>query len=242
MINQGCGLSVEHIEHGFISATLNPDVGVLKSLILQNAVIVKLQEADLPESEKLVQYHIQCEEEEKFVLINALFKLNLIRRRTIIFVHSVDRCYKLKLFLEQFGIRSCILNSELPITTRCSVVDQFNRGLYDIIIASDERCAEDASQRKKSKKRNPDSEYNVSRGIDFQNVSNVINFDFPDTVTSYIHRVGRTARGHEDAEGTALSLISIKEQKKFAALKESLGDGSSFRPYQFRMEELDAFR
>jgi len=37
-----------------------------------------------------------------------------------------------------------------------------------------------------------DKESGVSRGIDFQNVSNIVNFDFPPDVNSYIHRVGRS--------------------------------------------------
>ncbi len=36
----------------------------------------------------------------------------------MIFVNSIDRCYRLKLFLEQFSIPSCVLNSELPVNSR----------------------------------------------------------------------------------------------------------------------------
>jgi len=41
-------------------------------------------------------------------------------------------------------------------------------------------------------KKKKDTEAGVSRGIDFQNVSNIVNFDFPPDVNSYIHRVGRS--------------------------------------------------
>ena len=67
-----------------------------------------------------------------------MVKLELIKGKAIIFVSDVDRCYRLKLFFEQFGIRSCLLNSELPVNCRIHAVEEFNRGVYNIIIASDE--------------------------------------------------------------------------------------------------------
>ena len=67
-----------------------------------------------------------------------MFKLKLIKGKCIIFVGSIDRCYRLKLFFEQFGIKSCLLNSELPVNSRLHVVEEFNKNIYDIILASDE--------------------------------------------------------------------------------------------------------
>jgi ATP-dependent RNA helicase DDX56/DBP9 len=80
----------------------------------------------------------RCAEDEKFLLVYVIFKLKLIKGKCIIFVGDIDRCYRLKLYLEQFGTKSCILNSELPVNSRIHVVEEFNKGIYDIIIASDE--------------------------------------------------------------------------------------------------------
>merc|ERR1711981_198774 len=252
------------------SATLSSGAVKLKELVLRRPVTLNLEEDSLPEDSQLTQYQIRIEEEDKFVLIYALFKLKLVHGKTIVFVNSVDRCYKLKLYLEQFAIPVCVLNSELPNVTRCHIVSQFNKGLYDVVVASDEtfldtvpQTGNDANKDNRHKvdkdkansKRDKDQESGASRGIDFQFVSNVINFDFPRDVDSYIHRVGRTARG--TAKGTALSLVSMKEMDRVAKVEENLrrskvarssitNDSSEketvFKPYRFRMEELDGFR
>ena len=83
-----------------------------------------------------------------------ILKLHLIKGKCILFVNDVDRCYRLKLFLEQFSIKSCVLNSELPLNSRqisflvfrtsthlsyrYHTVQEFNKGVYDYIIATDE--------------------------------------------------------------------------------------------------------
>ncbi|KAF8561675.1 hypothetical protein P879_08449 [Paragonimus westermani] len=144
--------------------------------------------------------------------------------------------------------------------SRCHAIDQFNRGVYDYLLATDECQPEEkvqsSSGSKCSKRR--DKEYGVSRGIDFQMVSNVINFDFPLTPTFYVHRVGRTARA--DQMGTALSFVNRTEEKLLTAVEALLNPAglaasgsqasdvsdtkasSIFRPYQFRLSEVDGFR
>lgn len=55
-----------------------------------------------------------------------------------LFLCSCYFCCRLKLFLEQFEISTCILNSELPAVSRIHALSQFNDGKYDIVITSDE--------------------------------------------------------------------------------------------------------
>ncbi|XP_068128461.1 probable ATP-dependent RNA helicase DDX56 [Hyperolius riggenbachi] len=236
-----------------MSATFNSDVQALKELVLHNPVTLKLEESQLPDSSQLTQYQIQCEEEDKFLLLYTLLKLSLIRGKTIIFVNDVDRSYRLKLFLEQFSIPACVLNSELPVQSRCHIIAQFNQGFYDYIIATDEQALSEPGGkgkkppgRKKGGKgeKGQDSEYGVSRGIDFHNVSTVVNFDFPQSVDSYIHRAGRTARANNP--GVVLTFVAHTELSLLAEIEEALGGANTedcvLRPYRFRMEEVEGFR
>ncbi|RSL40321.1 ATP-dependent RNA helicase DBP9 [Fusarium sp. AF-6] len=219
-----------------MSATLTDEVDTLKGIFRRDPTLLDLKEKEA-EGEGITQFVAKCGEDEKFLLAYVIFKLRLIKGKCIIFVSDIDRCYRLKLFFEQFGIRSCILNSELPLNSRVHVVEEFNRNVYDIIIAADEKNdmlgddeaaegegdeakekategdddaeAETKRPKKKAKKSKGDKEYGVSRGVDFKKVSAVINFDLPTTASSYTHRIGRTARAGQT--GMALSFVVPKE-------------------------------
>eukprot|EP00112_Aurelia_sp_Birch-Aquarium-sp1_P011103 Seg2341.2 transcript_id=Seg2341.2/GoldUCD/mRNA.D3Y31 product="putative ATP-dependent RNA helicase DDX56" protein_id=Seg2341.2/GoldUCD/D3Y31 len=235
-----------------LSATMSDDVKSLKKKFLTDPVILKIDDSDLPEESQLSQFLIKCETNDKFLLLVALLKLNLIRGKTLVFVNDIERCYKVKLFLEQFAISSCVLNSELPQNSRLHIVEQFNKGIYDIVIATDEAIeikgegkVEEVKSDKKTKKKKADKEYGVSRGIDFQDVENVLNFDFPCSPDAYIHRVGRTARGTNS--GTALSLVTMKDETGLQDVNKKLsasptGAESVLKPYKFKMDEIEGFR
>ncbi|KAG9086168.1 ATP-dependent DNA/RNA helicase [Ceratobasidium sp. UAMH 11750] len=120
-----------------MSATMTKDVETLKGIALRNPAILKLEE-DKDEAANLAQYAVRCSEVDKFLLTYVILKLKLVKGKCLIFVNDVDRGYRLKLFLEQFSIKSCVLNSELPLNTRFHIVQEFNKGVYDYIIATDE--------------------------------------------------------------------------------------------------------
>ena len=61
----------------------------------------------------------------------------------------------------------------------------------------------------------------LSTGIDIDNIDLVVNFDVPHEGEDYVHRIGRTARAQ--ADGTAYTLVSTKEQRKFSAIEKLLG-------------------
>ncbi|RMZ03085.1 hypothetical protein D0862_05789 [Hortaea werneckii] len=124
-----------------MSATLRTEIDALTALFFPDAskpTILDLSAEEAAEKPTLAQYTVRTAEADKFLLIYTIFKLQLIKGKVIIFVADIDRCYRVKLFLEQFGIRSCVLNSELPVNSRLHAVEEFNKGVYDIIIAADE--------------------------------------------------------------------------------------------------------
>jgi len=61
----------------------------------------------------------------------------------------------------------------------------------------------------------------LSRGIDVEGVSLVLNYDAPPDPEDYIHRIGRTARASKT--GTAITFINPADQKKFSRIEDLMG-------------------
>ncbi len=213
-----------------MSATLSEDVEELQKLVLHNPAVVDISDAEHGTASRLAQYYIRVPEQDKHLLLYTLLKLKVIPGKALIFVNDVEGCFKLKLFLDQFGIAAAALDSQLPHNSRVSIVEAFNKGVFDYLIATDESTVEvtkgadaandddedaddgdadedDGGSKKRKKKQSrgnqkrkrngaAGADYNAARGLDFQRVSAVVNFDLPCSaqgqgdVAAYTHRIG----------------------------------------------------
>ncbi|KAI4383449.1 hypothetical protein MLD38_009284 [Melastoma candidum] len=222
-----------------MSATTSADVDKLKRLILHNPYILTLPEvANVKDDiipKNVQQFWISCPGRDKLLYVLVLLKLELVQKKVLIFTNSIDTSYRLRLFIEKFGIRSAVLNAELPQNSRLHIIEQFNAGLFDYLIATDDGAVRDKElangqkgESKKSRKHAKsklDKEFGVVRGIDFKNVNTVINLDMPPSVAGYVHRIGRTGRAY--SSGSSVSLVSSEEMNVFEEIKSFLGENEN---------------
>ncbi|KAI8929442.1 P-loop containing nucleoside triphosphate hydrolase protein [Entophlyctis helioformis] len=117
------------------------------------------------------------QEEGKLIAIRQLIQEGM-RPPVLIFVQSIDRAKELFHELVYDGINVDVIHSERTQAQRDAIVQNFRRGKIWVLIATEL----------------------MARGIDFKGVNLVINYDFPQTIQSYVHRIGRTGRAGRQGE------------------------------------------
>ncbi|WZZ46948.1 hypothetical protein YC2023_043207 [Brassica napus] len=199
---------------------MSSDVEKLKKLFLHNPVVLTLQEGadkEEPVPSNVQQFWISCSAQDKLLHILALLKLEVVQKKILIFINTIDMGFKLKLFLEKFGIKTAILNGELPQNSRLHILEQFNAGLFDYLIATDDNSQQTKAKEEAKDEDNKEKTKNKKR---FKKVHTVINYDMPQSVTGYIHRIGRAGRAY--SSGSSVSLVSPDEMEGFEEIKSFL--------------------
>jgi superfamily II DNA/RNA helicase len=179
------------------SATMPPKIRTLAESIMKNPQEIEIAISKPPES--IMQTAYICYEAQKMRILEKHFKESN-PKRVLIFSSSKQKVKDLASALKRMNINVTDMHSDLEQSNREQVMKDFRNGHIDVLVATDV----------------------VSRGIDINDISIVINYDIPKDPDDYVHRIGRTARG-TDGHGLAITLVSEKEQFNFRAIETFLG-------------------
>lgn len=178
------------------SATMPPKIKSMAKNILQEPVEISIAMSKPPE--KIVQQAYMVYDEQKIPLIQHMLQEKQYRS-VLIFCSSKLSVKQLTRELQRKGIKAGEIHSDLEQDNREEILIQYKSGRLPVLVATDI----------------------LSRGIDIDNIDLVINFDVPHDGEDYVHRIGRTARAA--AEGSAYTLVSVKDQRKFHSIEKLIG-------------------
>ena len=117
----------------------------------------------------------------------------------LIFTRTKHRAKRVAQQLEKAGYKAASLQGNLSQNRRQAALDGFRDGSFQILVATDI----------------------AARGIDVSSISHVINYDIPDTVDAYTHRIGRTGRAAKT--GDAFTLITREDEPMVRSIERVLG-------------------
>ena len=92
---------------------------------------------------QLVAHYIaQTPFEDRYLYLYVMLKLRVTRGRTIIYTSSIHNCYKIKIFLEAFSLRSAVIDDTQPLKTRVDTLSVFTKDFFGILILTNHNLIE----------------------------------------------------------------------------------------------------
>jgi ATP-dependent RNA helicase RhlE len=180
----------------FFSATMPTDIRELADRILDDPVTVQIGMIAPAKTVSHALYPVP-KKLKKTLLFSTLEQE--ATGRVLIFTRTKYRARNLARDLERQNYRVAALQGNMSQGQRQRAIDGFRGGKYDILVATDI----------------------AARGIDVSDISHVINFDMPDTVDAYTHRIGRT--GRIEKTGEAFTFAEPEDEAMVRQIEEVLG-------------------
>jgi ATP-dependent RNA helicase RhlE len=206
------------------SATMPPRIRALADKILKNPQTVNI--AISKPAEGILQQAFVVHEPQKIDLLKHIIKTDG-HSSVLIFASTKENVKKLDNTLHKLGVKAKAIHSDLEQNERENILREFKNKQLSILIGTDV----------------------LSRGIDVDGISLVVNFDVPPDPEDYIHRIGRTARA--ETTGTAITFINEKDQRRFFSIEsligreipkmklpEALGQGPVYQPQTKQKKEF----
>lgn len=180
----------------FFSATMPEDIRVLANDILKNPTRVQV---DIIAPAKTVSHALFPVNDNLKTKLAMTMLETMGMGRVLIFTRTKHRARNLAGHLIKQGYRASALQGNMSQNKRQEALNGFKEGKYDILVATDI----------------------AARGIDVTEISHVINFDMPDTVDAYTHRIGRTGRAQQTGE--AFTFTSPADEPMVRDIERVLG-------------------
>ncbi|MDE2290982.1 MAG: DEAD/DEAH box helicase, partial [Elusimicrobia bacterium] len=178
------------------SATMPPDIRGLAHEVLRDPVTVQVAH-DQPLT-TVTHALFPTPEHAKGALLPELLR-RTDRESVLVFTRTKRRAKKLAKALEDQGFSSADLQGNLSQNRRKAALDGFRSGAVRVLVATDI----------------------AARGIDVSQISHVINYDMPDTVEAYTHRIGRTGRAART--GDAFTFASPEDSDMVRRIEAAMG-------------------
>ena len=180
------------------SATLSFKVTELAYEHMNNPVMIKI-EAEAVTSKSINQFAFCPANEQKIPLLFGILNTHK-PERCIIFVNTKKAAEQLNSYLEANQYKAVTLSGDVPQEKRQRLLKSFQENKVPIMIATDV----------------------AARGLHIPEVSHVINYDLPQDVEDYVHRIGRTARF--GASGEAISFICEEYAYSMPDIEDYIGE------------------
>lgn len=179
------------------SATLPDALKRVVHKVMKDPVTIAIEASKPAESVDQQVYFVS--QNDKVKLVEHLFD-TMDWETALIFTKTKRGTDQLERTLKKRGVKAVSMHGDRSQEERNEALRAFKNKKYPVMVATDV----------------------LSRGIDIDNISVIINFDVPNNPEDYIHRIGRT--GRYDKSGTAITLVNPKAKKYFHAIEKVVGD------------------
>ncbi|KAI1174115.1 ATP-dependent rRNA helicase RRP3 [Nemania sp. FL0916] len=197
------------------SATMSSKVAALQRASLRDPVKVQVSSSSHQTVSTLVQNYIFIPHKYKETYLVYLID-QFAGRSTVIFTRTIYEAHRIPLILRALGFQAIPLHGQLPQSARLGALSKFKSGSRNILVATDV----------------------AARGLDIPKIALVINYDLPQDSTTYIHRVGRTARAGNT--GRSISFVTQYDMEIWLRIEAALG--KKVEEYATEKDEVMVFR
>ena len=179
------------------SATISDEVRALAKRSIYRPVEISIKQ-NKESAPKIEQWLVTVDKGNKSALLSHLIK-EQEWDQALIFIETKQGAAKLVSQLEKRGIPTQSIHGDKTQGMREKILADFKSGKIQFLVATGV----------------------AARGLDIQNLSRVVNYDVPDQVEDYIHRIGRTGRA--GATGEAISFVAKDNFRNLCAIESRLG-------------------